>query len=51
MRIAIARGLATADFETMSIGMIIDYLVTCQNADIEAQNGQQRATQQDIDVF
>lgn len=55
MRRAIERGLSTADFENMTVGMIIDYLVTCQNEDLESKNQKNEpvkmATQADIDSF
>ena len=51
IRVAIARGLSLEDFERMELGMIIDYLVTCQNAEYEAKHPQRMATQGDIDVF
>ena len=51
LRMAIARGLTTADFETMELGMIIDFLTTCQNAEYEAKNPTRTATQSDIDAF
>lgn len=56
MRRAIDRGLTAADFENMTIGMIIDYLVTCQNEDLEASRNKRRedvrmATEADINAF
>lgn len=56
MRRAIERGLTAADFENMTVGMIIDYLTVCQNEDIDARKkknaGQERsATQADIDAW
>ena len=51
LRMAIARGLTTADFETMELGMIIDFLTTCQNAEYDARNPKRTATQADIDAF
>ena len=51
MRIAIARGLSLEDFETMELGMIIDYLVTCQNAEYAAKHPERKATQADIAAF
>lgn len=37
MRRAIDRGLTAADFETMTLGMIVDYLIVCNNEDYEAK--------------
>lgn len=51
MRVAIARGLRLEDFEQMELGMIIDYLVTCQNSEYDAKYPQRTATQADIDAF
>lgn len=51
IRVAIARGLRLEDFEQMELGMIIDYLVTCQNAEYDAKHPQRAATQADIDAF
>ena len=45
------RGIVLADFENMTIGMIIDYLVSCNNAEYLAQNPERIATQADIDAF
>lgn len=51
MRMAIQRGIAVADFESMTIGMIIDYLVSCSNAEYLARYPERIATQADIDAF
>lgn len=51
MRAAIARGLSLEDFERMELGMIIDYLVTCQNAEYDVKHPRRTATQADIDAF
>ena len=50
---AMSRGITIQDLEKMDIGMIIDYLITCQNEDIEAEEnkGKRYATQADIDNF
>ena len=50
---AMSRGITIQDLEKMDIGMIIDYLITCQNEDIEAEEnkGNRYATQADIDNF
>ncbi|MDY3926869.1 hypothetical protein [Anaerotignum sp.] len=39
------------DFEQMELGMIIDYLVNCQNREYEAKHKERMATQDDIDAF
>jgi len=56
LRRAIERGLTAADFENMTIGMILDYLTTCNNEDIEMENRKKRgatryASQADYDAF
>lgn len=56
LRRAIERGLTAADFENMTIGMIIDYLTTCQNEDLESRGKKhdspaRPATQADIDAW
>jgi len=50
---AIQRGLQVQDLEKMSIGMVIDYLIVCQNDEIEALENKDKkyATQSDIDNF
>ena len=53
---AIERGLLAADFEHMTIGMVIDYLVTCQNEDYDARHSKRSeptrmATAEDIAAF
>lgn len=56
LRRAIERGLTAADFDGMTIGMIIDYLTTCQNEDLESGSKKhdspaRPATQADIDAW
>jgi hypothetical protein len=53
MRAAIRRGLALSDFENMTVGMILDYLVTCSNLEQEDEEpeGPRQATQADFDNF
>jgi hypothetical protein len=56
LRRAIERGLTAADFESMTFGMVIDFLIVCQNEDIEAKSKKNRepvryATQADIDEW
>jgi hypothetical protein len=52
---AIERGLSAADFENMTLGMVIDYLIVCQNEEIDARqnkNGPARmATEADVNAF
>lgn len=53
---AVERGLTAADFENMTIGMIIDYLTTCQNEDLESRSEKhdssaRPATQADVDAW
>ncbi len=51
---SIERGLSAADFENMTIGMVIDYLIVCQNEDIDARKkkaAERSATQADVDAF
>lgn len=56
MRRAIERGLLAADFENMTLGMVIDFLTMCQNEDYEAKRDKDRgqtrmATADDIAAF
>lgn len=57
LRRAIERGLAAADFENMTLGMVIDFLVTCQNEDIDVRSKKGKndftrsATQADVDAW
>lgn len=46
LRRSIERGLSASDFETMTFGMVIDFLIDCQNEDIEAQNKKKRNTRE-----
>lgn len=56
LRIAVSRGLTAADFELMDIGGIIDFLIVCQNEDIEEKKRKDKgntryATAEDIAAF
>jgi hypothetical protein len=51
MHRAIERGLSVADFENMSLGMVIDYLITCQNEEQKTRTDSRQATEADIDSF
>ncbi len=56
LRRLIERGISISDMDEMTLGMALDYLVTCNNEDYEAdrkrKNGTTRqATQADIDAF
>jgi hypothetical protein len=56
LRRAIERGLLAADFENMTLGMVIDFLTMCQNEDYEAKRDKDRgqtrmATADDIAAF
>lgn len=56
MRRAIARGLAAADLDNMTLGMVMDYLIEAQNEETDArerwtETPTRRATQADIDAF
>lgn len=56
MRRAIDRGLTAADFESMTVGMIVDFLIVSQNEDIEIRERREAgpvrlATQTDIDAW
>lgn len=56
MRRAMERGLTVADLESMTIGMVLDFLVEYRNEEIEAQERKKKgvtryATQEDIDAF
>ena len=49
---ALARGLALADFEVMTVGMIIDYITTYNNLHFDGQEDEAReATQSDFNNF
>ncbi len=51
---AIERGLNLHDFENMTIGMIIDYIITYNNLNIKGENEEdeaREATQEDFDKF
>jgi len=55
LRRAVERGLTAADFENMTLGMIIDYLVVCNNEEAEAKEKakapSRMATAEDIAAF
>lgn len=56
LRRAIERGLTAADFENMTLGMVVDYLTVCNNEDIEVQQRKKEApkryaTADDIAAF
>ena len=56
MRRAMARGLAAADLDSMTLGMVMDYLIEAQNEETDARERRtetptRRATQADIDAF
>ena len=54
MRRAMERGLAVADLENMTIGMVLDFLVEYRNEEIsqsEQPSDSRYATQDDIDAF
>lgn len=49
---ALERGLSLSDFDYMTVGMIIDFIVTYNNERIEDQEEETRqATQDDFDRF
>ena len=49
---ALERGLSLSDFDYMTVGMIIDFIVTYNNERIEDQEEKSRqATQDDFDRF
>ena len=49
---AIARGLSLSDFEKMTIGQVVDYVITYNEIHEEKQeSGDRKATQQDFDNF
>lgn len=53
---AIDRGLTVADLDLMTLGMLLDFLVTCRNDDQERQDRGRReakryATDADIEAF
>jgi hypothetical protein len=48
---AIDSGLTVADLDLMSIGMVLDYLVTCYNENQEKEPPKRYATAADIDAF
>lgn len=52
LRRALERGLSVSDFDRMTLGMILDYIVTCRNEDEESKKEPKRmATQEDIDAW
>lgn len=51
---AIERGLSLVDFENMTVGMILDYIITYNNLNIKADDEEdeiREATQEDFDKF
>ena len=49
---ALERGLSLSDFDYMTVGMIIDFIVTYNNERIEDQEEEPRqASQDDFDRF
>lgn len=51
LRRAIERGLSVSDFDRMTLGMILDYIVTCRNEDADKKEPKRMATQEDIDAW
>lgn len=55
LRRAIERGLTAADFENMIIGMVVDYLIVCNNEDVDANSKRSEpkryATADDVAAF
>ncbi|NWK10403.1 hypothetical protein HXZ52_04175 [Clostridium cadaveris] len=50
--LALSRGLTAADFENMTLGMILDYVITYNNMKIESEDENiKSATQEDFDRF
>lgn len=51
---ALERGLVLRDFEDLTLGMILDYIITYNNeqlADDEKEDSVREATQEDFDRF
>jgi len=51
---AIERGLSLYDFKEMTVGMILDYIITYNNLNIKADDEEdeiREATQEDFDKF
>ena len=51
---ALERGLTLRDFEGLTLGMILDYIITYNNeqlADDEKEDSVREATQEDFDRF
>ena len=51
---AIERGLSLIDFENMTVGMILDYIITYNNLNIKEESEEEQvreATQEDFDAF
>lgn len=51
---AIERGLSLNDFENMTVGMILDYIITYNNLNFKEENEEEQvreATQEDFDAF
>lgn len=51
LRRAISSGLTVADLDLMSIGMVLDYLVTCHNDEQDSEKEKKYATMADIEAF
>lgn len=55
---AFSRGLSSASFESMTVGMIMDYIITYNNVQYESREERgdsgekiREATQEDMDFF
>jgi len=52
---ALERGLTLRDFEDMTLGMILDFIITYNNEKLDSESGEEddvrMATQADFDQF
>ncbi|WP_190014105.1 hypothetical protein [Geosporobacter subterraneus] len=48
---ALERGLSLRDFEELTVGMIIGYIVTYNNCNVDEEDIEREATQADFDSF
>lgn len=48
---AISRGLTLKDFDSLTLGQIIDYVITYNNKEPDDDDGEREATQADFDRF
>lgn len=48
---SLERGLSLRDFDVMTVGMILDFLITSKNENLDDEENEVEATQSDFDRY